>query len=121
MRRNRLLLACLLLWLSGPLCCVAMAAGDVGAGSGLVCRLTPQPQRVEVREGVLRLRGAAVSVAVPAGPEHEACRMVLVEALRAAGAAVDVRQTQRENGNRFTLAAGCDVPPLPAKRNTEEA
>ena len=108
-------------WLCATLLCAACAADTVASGPTLACRLTPQPQRVEVREGVFRLRGAAVSVAVPAGPEHEACRMVLVEALRAAGAAVDVRHAGRESGNRFTLAAGCNAPPLSAKRNTEEA
>jgi hypothetical protein len=113
------------------LCSAALAGSPAASDSGLMLRLTPQPQRLIVQAGYFSLRGAAVTLAVPAGAEHEACRAVLDEALRAAGARVQVRQTGEKNsgdksahdksGNRFAVGSGCAVPPLPAGVHSPEA
>ena len=100
----------------------AAAAGDPVLSSGeLVSRLTPQPQRLELRGGSFTLRGASLAIAVPEGPEHEACRTVLEEALRAAGATVRLLPPAPRGENRFAIGAGCATPPLPTQGPGREA
>ena len=123
------------------LCSVAVAGGPAASDSELLSRLTPQPQRLELKAGFFPLRGVAVTLAVPAGPEHEACRAVLDDALRAAGARVQIRRigvgsagekrgsdkgandnsARDKSGNRLALGSGCAVPPLPPGVHTAEA
>ncbi len=103
------------------LCCPSLAGNPPADGSMLGFRLTPQPQRLDLQEGLFPLRRASVAVTTPTGPEHEACRTILDEALRSVGATVQVRQAGPENGHRFTLGAGCVLPPLPADGHAREA
>ena len=101
-------------------CCAALIGSPAASGPHLVARLTPQPQQLVVREGHYGLRGVSVSIGVPEGAEYEACGWVLSDALRIAGATAETRRADRKTGNRFTLGAGCDVPPLPAKGIAQE-
>ena len=103
------------------LCSAVLAAEPAASGPGLVSRLTPQPQRLSLQDGFFSLRRVSVAVSVPSGPEHDACRTILDEALRSAGVTLPVRQLGRESGNRFTFGAGCAVPPLPAAGHAREA
>ena len=82
------------------------------SSDALLDALTPQPQQLTLREGTLRLRGVGVSVRLPFGPEHEACRSVLRAALEAAGATATMGdEPSGENG--FTVGDGAELPPLP--------
>lgn len=80
-------------------------------GPALLARLTPQPQQLTIEEGHLPLRGARLSLSVPRGPEHAACREVLETALEAAGAGVTVVLT--DGGYQFVEGDPPDLPPLP--------
>lgn len=97
------------------------ASSPTAASSDLASALVPSPQRIQLHEGSLPLGNAHVTVHVPGGPEHEACRAILREALQAAGATVQVRTTAANGPNQFTLQAGCDLPPLPKQGFAEEA
>lgn len=94
--------------------CLAMLAGDPSsAESQLAARLVPQPRELHLSNGSLAIRGFSGPLAVPSGPEHEACRAVLDEAVRSAGGAPPAQQPTSDSANRFTLGAKQSVPKLP--------
>ncbi len=74
--------------------------------------LTPQPQQLTVREGTLVLRGAHLTVSLPPGPPHEACRQVVTAALEAAGVALRSGGAEAA-GNGFVIGQGATLPALP--------
>jgi hypothetical protein len=76
--------------------------------------LTPEPQEPIMGDGWLSLRGARLTLSVPEGPEHEACRAVLRAALEAAGARLRPEAAESEP-NTFTIGRGADLPPLPQR------
>jgi len=85
----------------------------------LASKLIPEPRRLTLDEGHFALGGKPVSVTVPSGPEHEACREVLRATLRIAGATAPggAREAQ---GNSFTLGEGAPLPALPAEGVAEQ-
>ena len=89
------------------------------AAPTLAAQLTPPVRELTPARGRLALRGKALPLALPAGPEHEACRTVLSAALEAAGLAAQP-VTQEAPGNSFRLGAGASLPPLPEAGCTEE-
>jgi hypothetical protein len=87
----------------------------------LIARLIPEPQSLVLGQSYLPLRGVSLTVIVPAGPEHEACRTVLFDALRSIGATVRVSTIRREQGYQFTIGDDGDPPPLPVGVSSPEA
>ena len=76
--------------------------------------LTPEPQTLALTGGTLSLRGRTVPLRVPAGPEHEACTLVLGEALRLAGATPRTERPSGGKGSAFSLGEVVAAPSLPA-------
>ena len=85
----------------GPALLYLTASEPALTSTELVTRLTPQPQQFDRRDGYFALRGASVTIAAPAGPEHAACRTLLDEALRSVGATPQPRQTGRRERLRL--------------------
>jgi hypothetical protein len=100
----------------------AVAAADPATSRAeLISRLTPQPQRLSLEGGPFALRGASLTIAAPEGPQHEACRAVLEETLRAAGATVHTQPAARRDENRFSVGSSCAAPPLPTEGQRQDA
>lgn len=74
--------------------------------------LTPPVRELTRADGRLALRGAEVSLALPTGAAHEACGLVVMDALEAAGARV--RVAAGAAGTTFRIAEGAPLPALPA-------
>jgi len=83
-------------------------------GSTLLRALTPQPQQLAVHDGALPLRGTHLSVRLPAGPEHEACRQAVTEALEAAGVLAEPADSLAD-GDGFAIGSGPVLPELPRR------
>lgn len=79
----------------------------------LVSKLLPQPRQVTAAAGVLPLAGQTLSVSLPAGPEHDACRTTLAAALQRAG--LTATAAAAVPGCTFQVGAGATLPPLPTE------
>ena len=80
--------------------------------------LTPQPQELARQEGSLRLKGARFAAALPAGPQHDACREVVASALQAAG--VEATATSTATGDAFAVGRPPELPDLPERGPSPE-
>jgi len=86
----------------------ALAADSAGIATGL----TPQPQKLTLDAGVLRLHGQTVQVHVPEGTPNDACADVLADALRIVGAKPVVARGAA--GSAFAIGDdGGAAPPAP--------
>ncbi len=94
---------------------LSLAAADVPSA------LTPEPQALVLGNGALPLRGRAVQAQVPAGAEHEACALVLADALRLAGAAPRVVRGTGAATTGFRLGPAPAAPPAPPPDRGPEA
>ena len=102
---------------------VLAAVGLCGEGgamdaSEVASELTPQPQDVALSEGQFVLGDSPRAVALPSGPEHEACRSVLTTALQAAGIAAT---TAVGDGRTFVIGEPGALPDLPTGGHAEDA
>ena len=86
---------------------------DAMSVSALTSKLLPQPRQVSAGEGVLRLAGQTLDVSLPDGPEHDACRTVVLAALQRAGLATTA--TTAAAGWTFHVGAGATLPALPTE------
>jgi len=86
--------------------------------AAMVTALVPQPQRVSFGDGELLLPSGLGPVRVPAGPEHEGTRVVLRQAMVAAG--VEPLLVEGDGGG-FTIGDAPEVSPLPTVRYQEQA
>ncbi len=105
-------LLALLVILSGP----CLAAGP-GEAEKLARELLPEPQQLTLAEGVFELPAGWATLAAPGGPEHEGCRAVLGEALKAAGLSLRWRKTDRMG---FVVGRPGPLPELPNAGHAEE-
>jgi hypothetical protein len=83
------------------------------AESQLAARLVPQPRELHLGSGSFATRGFSGPLAVPGGPEHEACRAILDGTMRACGATPAAQPSNSDAANRFTLGTEQSVPALP--------
>lgn len=84
----------------------------------LASRLLPPVRELTLTEGRLALRGVEVSLALPAGAAHEACGLVVMDVLEAAGARVRVGTATADTS--FRLGEGAPLPALPAEGHTDD-
>ena len=80
--------------------CTALARRASRQAPGIAARLTPQPQRITSGEGHFALRDGLQVVGLPVGPEHEACRGVVTQALEQGGAVI---RGEDAEGNSFVV------------------
>jgi hypothetical protein len=103
------------------MCSLTSAHASGMTGPELASRLTPRPQRLSLLDGHLALRGASLTLQTPAGPDHEACRTVLENALATASAKVAFRAAGPQQGCRFTVGKASTPPPLPTAGYANDA
>jgi hexosaminidase len=89
--------------------------------TALKAGLLPTPLEVVLAEGSLGLRGAALAVATPPGPAHDACREVLTDALTAAGAQAVPAGDVPGDDNAFSVGEAPPAPDLPTEGLQKEA
>ncbi len=79
--------------------------------AGLAMKLLPKPRELVTGDGVLLLAGRTLTVTLPPGAEHDACRTTVRSALRLVGA----RSTAGASvsGCSFRVGGGAPLPPLP--------
>ena len=98
------------------------AAVEPPSAEALAGLLVPRPRVVEARPGRLRLHGLSLRVAAPAGAEHEACRIVVRDALSIAGARTRTAVLRAAGAHRFMIGPEPpDVPPLPETPHRRDA
>ena len=94
--------------------CLAILAGSPGdADTQIAVRLVPQPRELHLANGSFVMHGFSGTLAVPDGPEHEACRTILDASMRSAAGANAALQLTSDSANRFTLGVEQSVPKLP--------
>ncbi len=99
--------------------CAGLAASGLAADAPeLVTQLTPQPQQLTLGEGFFALKSGAQLAWLPQGPEHEACRSVVTQALEQVGATVRVKEAE---DSTFTIGERGALPELPSQGHASEA
>jgi len=91
---------------------VTRDAPDIGT------MLTPCPQRITLGEGYFSITNSPWMVALPGGPDHEACRGVVTAAMQQAGATLNEGASE---GNSFVIGQRVELPELPREGHAEEA
>lgn len=99
-----------------PLIGPVMLCASLSLGTAEVpLALTPEPQALVLARGTWPVRGRTVEMRVPVGGDHEACALVLAEALRLAGAVPRVVRVSQgaQQGFRLGPASAAAAPPPP--------
>ena len=91
--------------------------GEQALVNQIAAKLTPRPRHITLDEGDFPIASAA-TVAIPGGADYDACRNVLVTALRQAGAAAEER---RIDGPSFVIGEHFELAGLPPTALVEEA
>lgn len=81
--------------------------------------LTPEPQALLLGKGVFPVRSRVVEVRVPTGLDHEACALVLSDALSLAGAQPRVVRVNGEAAQSFRIGQAAAPPAPPPERGPE--